>query len=224
MTDQPVLATVQPSAQPLLHIVQFDTPQAYEPIYHAMHDYTETRNADSADQLWLLEHQPVLTQGLAGKPEHILNHSNDLPVVQTNRGGQVTWHGIGQLVGYLLFDLNRLGWNVRQLVSVTEQALVDTLADYQITAYARPDAPGVYVDDRKIGALGFKIRRGCSYHGLSLNIDCELEGFARINPCGHAGLEVVRISDLCQPVPSLKQVMTQLSQHLSAYHQGLKTL
>ena len=221
MTDQP---RVMPACPPALQIVTFDTPQAYTLIYQAMRDYTETRNADSADQLWLLEHQPVLTQGLAGKPEHILNHSNDLPVVQTNRGGQVTWHGIGQLVGYLLFDLNRLGWNVRQLVSVTEQALVDTLTDYQITAYARPDAPGVYVDDRKIGALGFKIRRGCSYHGLSLNIDCELEGFARINPCGHAGLEVVRISDLCQPVPSLKQVMTQLSQHLSAYHQGLKTL
>ncbi len=214
----------QTSLQTALEIVQFDGPQAYEPIYQAMRDYTEVRDVHSPDQLWLLEHQPVLTQGLAGKPEHILNHSSDLPVVQTNRGGQVTWHGIGQLVGYLLFDLNRLGWNVRQLVSVTEHALIDTLADYQITAYARPDAPGVYVDDRKIGALGFKIRRGCSYHGLSLNLDCALDGFARINPCGHIGLEVVRISDLYQPVPSLNQVATQLSQHLQAYHQGHKSL
>ena len=212
------------SLNPLLNIRHFQEPQAYEPIYQAMRDYTETRNADSPDQLWLLEHQPVLTQGLAGKPEHILNHSDDLPVVQTNRGGQVTWHGIGQLVGYLLFDLNRLGWNVRQLVSVTEQALIDTLADYQIQAQARPDAPGVYVDGRKIGSLGFKIRRGCSYHGLSLNIDCGLEGFARINPCGHIGLEVVRLSDLLHPTPTLPEVQQRLSQHLSAYHQGLKSL
>jgi len=212
------------SLNPPLNIRHFQEPQAYEPIYQAMRDYTETRNADSPDQLWLLEHQPVLTQGLAGKPEHILNHSDDLPVVQTNRGGQVTWHGIGQLVGYLLFDLNRLGWNVRQLVSVTEQALIDTLADYQIQAQARPDAPGVYVDGRKIGSLGFKIRRGCSYHGLSLNIDCGLEGFARINPCGHIGLEVVRLSDLLHPTPTLLEVQQRLSQHLSAYHQGLKSL
>lgn len=212
------------SLNPPLNIRHFQEPQAYEPIYQAMRDYTETRNADSPDQLWLLEHQPVLTQGLAGKPEHILSHSNDLPVVQTNRGGQVTWHGIGQLVGYLLFDLNRLGWNVRQLVSVTEQALIDTLADYQIQAQARPDAPGVYVDGRKIGSLGFKIRRGCSYHGLSLNIDCGLEGFARINPCGHIGLEVVRLSDLLHPTPTLLEVQQRLSQRLSAYHQGLKSL
>ena len=189
-----------------------------------MRDYTEQRNPQTPDQLWLLEHQPVLTQGLAGKPEHILKLSNDLPVVQTNRGGQVTWHGIGQLVGYLLFDLNRLGWNVRQLVSVTEQALIDTLADYQITAYARPDAPGVYVEGRKIGALGFKIRRGCSYHGLSLNLDCSLDGFSRINPCGHIGLEVVRLCDLYQPMPTLAQVAQQLSQHLMFYHQGVKSL
>ena len=128
------------------------------------------------------------------------------------------------MVGYLLFDLNRLGWNVRQLVSVTEQALIDTLADYQIHARARPDAPGVYVDGRKIGSLGFKIRRGCSYHGFSLNIDCGLEGFARINPCGYAGLEVVRLSDLLHPAPSLAQVAAQMSQHLKAYHHGLKSL
>lgn len=219
MTDHPRITSAH---LPELQIVRFDTPQAYEPIYQAMRDYTETRHADSPDQLWLLEHQPVLTQGLAGKPEHILNPSDDLPVVQTNRGGQVTWHGIGQLVGYVLFDLNRLGWNVRQLVSVTEQAMIDSLADYQIHAQARPDAPGVYVDGRKIGSLGFKIRRGCSYHGLSLNLDCSLDGFARINPCGHAGLEVVRISDLHQPVPTLAALADRLAQHLQAYHQAAK--
>ncbi|MEC7120579.1 MAG: lipoyl(octanoyl) transferase LipB [Pseudomonadota bacterium] len=212
MTDHPV------------QIIHFDAPQPYEPIYQAMRDYTEVRTPDSPDQLWLLEHLPVLTQGLAGKPEHILHMSNDLPVVKTNRGGQVTWHGIGQLVGYLLFDLNRLGWNVRQLVSVTEYALIDTLAVYGIVAQTRSDAPGVYVDGRKIGSLGFKIRRGCSYHGLSLNIDCALDGFARINPCGHAGLEMVRISDLHRPVPSLQTVATQLSEILMQYYRAERLL
>lgn len=190
--------------QPALVIRLFDQPQDYAQVFANMQAFTEQRTADTPDELWVLQHHDVLTQGQAGKPEHILG--SDLPVVQTDRGGQVTWHGTGQLVAYWLFDLKRLGWNVRELVSQAEQTVIDTLARYNINAAARRAAPGVYVADRKIGSLGFKIRKSCSYHGLSLNIDCDLAGFMQINPCGYAGLEMVRLADLYQPTPTFAEV------------------
>jgi lipoyl(octanoyl) transferase len=139
----------------------------------------------------------------------------DIPVVQSDRGGQVTWHGPGQMVIYFMFDLNRLKWNVRTLVTYAENLMIDLLKKYQVEAYAKPDAPGVYVNERKIGSLGFKIRRGRSYHGLALNIDCNLEGFHTINPCGYSGLEMVRVCDLVQNYPDYNQ----LSQDVVEYFQ-----
>lgn len=186
--------------KPSLIIRQYNALTPYEDRFLEMKQLTETRDEQTPDELWILQHQDVLTQGQAGKPEHILIPSN-IPVVQTDRGGQVTWHGPGQLVAYFMFDLNRLGWNVRQLVTYAENLMIELLKKHGIEAYAKPDAPGVYVNERKIGSLGFKIRKGRSYHGLSLNIDCDLHGFQTINPCGYAGLEMVRINDLLtQPV------------------------
>ena len=187
-----------------LIVRQFDGLQDYAQIFAQMKAFTDQRDAQTPDELWILQHHDVLTQGQAGKPEHILG--SDLPVVQTDRGGQVTWHGQGQLVAYWLFDLKRLGWNVRQLVSHAEQVLIDVLKHYHIDATTRKDAPGVYVGARKIGSLGFKIRKSCSYHGVSLNVDCALNGFAQINPCGYTGLEMTRMSDLCQPPPCMAEV------------------
>ena len=178
---------------------------------------TEQRDVDTPDELWILQHHDVLTQGQAGKSEHILMSSN-IPVVQTDRGGQVTWHGPGQLVAYFMFDLNRLGWNVRTLVSYAENLMIELLKKYEIEAYAKPDAPGVYVDGRKIGSLGFKIRKGRSYHGLSLNIDCDLFGFHTINPCGYAGLEMVRISDLKSDYPRFENLCADIIETLQ--HSG----
>lgn len=156
----------------------------------------------------------MLTQGQAGKPEHILIPT-DIPVVQSDRGGQVTWHGPGQMVIYFMFDLNRLKWNVRTLVSFAEKLMIELLNKYAIKAYAKPDAPGVYVDERKIGSLGFKIRRGRSYHGLALNIDCDLTGFQTINPCGYAGLEMVRLSDLVQDYPTFEQLASDVVEYFN---------
>lgn len=186
--------------KPTLIIRQFTQLTPYADRFQDMKQLTEQRDAETPDELWLLQHPDVLTQGQAGKPEHILIPSN-IPVVQTDRGGQVTWHGPGQLVAYFMFDLNRLGWNVRTLVSYAENLMIELLKKYGIKAYAKPDAPGVYVNERKIGSLGFKIRRGRSYHGLALNINCDLAGFHTINPCGYAGLEMVRIHDLIQQDP-----------------------
>lgn len=181
--------------KPSLIIRQYNALTPYEDRFLEMKQLTETRDEQTSDELWILQHHDVLTQGQAGKPEHILIPSN-IPVVQTDRGGQVTWHGPGQLVAYFMFDLNRLGWNVRTLVSYAENLMIELLKKHGIEAYAKPDAPGVYVNERKIGSLGFKIRKGRSYHGLSLNIDCDLHGFQTINPCGYAGLEMVRMNDL----------------------------
>ncbi|MGH1400637.1 MAG: lipoyl(octanoyl) transferase LipB [Acinetobacter tandoii] len=186
--------------KPTLIIRQFTQLTPYADRFQDMKQLTEQRDAETPDELWLLQHPDVLTQGQAGKPEHILIPSN-IPVVQTDRGGQVTWHGPGQLVAYFMFDLNRLGWNVRTLVSYAENLMIELLKKYGIEAYAKPDAPGVYVNEHKIGSLGFKIRRGRSYHGLALNINCDLAGFHTINPCGYAGLEMVRIHDLIQQDP-----------------------
>lgn len=160
-----------------------------------MQDYTLGRDADSADQIWLVEHPPVFTQGRGGRPEHLLN-VGDIPVVQTDRGGQVTYHGPGQLIVYPLIDLKRRHLGIRRMVSLLEQAVVELLSDYQLTAYARPDAPGVYVNEAKIASLGLRVRNGACYHGLSLNIDMDLSPFARINPCGYAGMSVTDMRSL----------------------------
>lgn len=201
------------TAKPTLIIRRFNNLQDYTNRFEAMKDFTTHRDETTPDEVWLLQHQDVLTQGQAGKAEHILVHS-DLPVVHTDRGGQVTWHGQGQLVAYFLLDLNRLKWHVRTLVSFAEQAMIDLLKQYNIEAYAKPDAPGVYVDGRKIGSLGFKIRRGRSYHGLALNIDCDLSGFQTINPCGYAGLEMVRLQDLLQDYPDFSKLCEDLVAYL----------
>ena len=160
-----------------------------------MKNFTEQRNASTQDELWVLQHPPVFTQGLNGKPEHLLNPGN-IPVIPIDRGGQVTYHGPGQLVIYCLLDLKRTDRGVRQLVSALEQSVIALLEYYGKTAYSRSDAPGVYVDNSKIASLGLRVRRGCSYHGLSLNVDMDLTPFQRINPCGYPGLQMTQLRDL----------------------------
>ncbi|NNG99371.1 lipoyl(octanoyl) transferase LipB [Acinetobacter sp. ANC 5414] len=200
--------------KPTLIIRQFNQLTPYLDRFQDMKSLTENRDENTPDELWILQHHEVLTQGQAGKPEHILMPSN-IPVVQTDRGGQVTWHGPGQLVAYFMFDLNRLGWNVRTLVSYAENLMIELLKKYGIEAYAKPDAPGVYVAERKIGSLGFKIRKGRSYHGLALNIDCDLTGFHTINPCGYAGLEMVRVMDLVPNYPHFNDLCTDIIETLN---------
>ncbi|MCF1427021.1 MAG: lipoyl(octanoyl) transferase LipB [Shewanella sp.] len=172
--------------------------QDYETVWHAMQYYTDNRDENSPDELWLVEHPPVFTQGQAGKAEHILNPGN-IPVIQVDRGGQVTYHGPGQLVAYPLLDIKRRKLGVRQLVTDIEQSLVDLLKPYGIEAYAKANAPGVYVDERKIASLGLRIRKGCSFHGLALNVDMDLAPFLRINPCGYSGLEMIQCKALGGP-------------------------
>ncbi|MDP3517791.1 MAG: lipoyl(octanoyl) transferase LipB [Pseudohongiella sp.] len=167
----------------------------YEPVWRAMQAFTDTRQPESPDELWLLSHRPVFTQGQAGKAEHVLAPAQ-IPVIQIDRGGQVTYHGPGQLVVYLLIDVRRAGIGVRELVSIIERAIVDTLACVKISAQAKAGAPGVYVGDAKIASLGLRIRRGCSYHGMSLNVAMDMEPFNRINPCGYQGLQVTQVIDL----------------------------
>jgi lipoyl(octanoyl) transferase len=166
----------------------------YERTWRAMQAFTDGRGPDTPDELWLLEHPPVLTLGQAGRPEHVLD-PGDIPVVKIDRGGQVTYHGPGQIVAYLLLDLRRAGYGVKRLVRLLEQSVVDLLAEYEIDSALRPDAPGVYVLDAKIAALGLRVRRGCSFHGLALNVDMDLEPFSRINPCGYPGLAVTQVAE-----------------------------
>lgn len=201
--------------KPSLIIRQYNDLTPYEDRFLEMKSFTENRDENTPDELWILQHHDVLTQGQAGKPEHILIPT-DIPVIQTDRGGQVTWHGPGQLVAYFMFDLNRLGWNVRTLVSYAENLMIELLKKHDIEAYAKPDAPGVYVNERKIGSLGFKIRKSRSYHGLSLNIDCDLTGFYTINPCGYAGLEMVRINDLVSNPPKFNDLCVEIIETLSS--------
>ena len=172
--------------------------QPYEPVWRAMSAFTDNRVADTLDELWLLEHDPVFTLGQAGKLEHVLA-PGDIPVLPVDRGGQVTYHGPGQIVAYPLLDLRRLGVGVRELVSRIEQALIDTLAHWQIEAVRREGAPGVYVGEAKVAALGLRVRRGCSFHGLAFNVAMDLEPFQRINPCGYSGLAVTQMVDLGGP-------------------------
>lgn len=184
----------------------------YLPAWQAMQRFTDRRGPDTPDEIWLLEHRPVFTQGQAGKAEHLL-FPGDIPVVQADRGGQVTYHGPGQLVAYLLLDVRRLGLGVRELVSLMEAVLVELLATYGVPAEARPDAPGVYVAGSKIASLGLRIRRGCSFHGLAFNVDMDLEPFRRINPCGYAGLTMTQLRDLVGPV-DFEAVSRQLAASL----------
>jgi lipoyl(octanoyl) transferase len=168
----------------------------FQQTWREMREFTAKRGPDTPDEIWLCQHPPVFTQGLAGKPEHLLRDIG-VPVVKIDRGGQITYHGPGQLVAYLLLDLKRRNLGVKALVSRIEQALIDLLAEYGIKASRRPGAPGVYVNDAKIAALGLKIKNGCCYHGLSLNVDMDLAPFSAINPCGYEGLAVTQLSELC---------------------------
>ena len=169
--------------------------QPYGDVVAAMHALTAERTAEAVDELWVLQHHPVFTQGQAGKAEHLL-HPGDIPVVQSDRGGQVTYHGPGQLIVYFLLDVRRRDCGVRELVDLIEQSLLAVLAGFGVVGNLRKGAPGVYVGDRKIAALGLRIRRGCSLHGLSFNIDMDLEPFSRINPCGYAGLQSTQLREL----------------------------
>lgn len=190
MTD-----SLLPTTRPIIfrHLGQRD----YERVWHAMQAYTDNRHAQSNDEIWFVEHTPVFTQGQAGKDEHML-FAGDIPVVKVDRGGQVTYHGPGQLVAYFLLDIKRLKIGVRELVTRIEKCLVELLNEYNIEAYPKADAPGVYVNEKKIASLGLRIRRGCSFHGLALNVNMDLSPFKQINPCGYAGLEMVQVSDYCE--------------------------
>jgi lipoyl(octanoyl) transferase len=184
--------------------------QSYEPVWQAMHDFTDQRNADTTDEVWIVEHEPVFTQGQAGKAEHVLN-AGDIPVVQSDRGGQVTYHGPGQIVAYFLINLKRKKMGVRELVTHIENIVIATLNQLGITAAARPDAPGVYVEGKKICSLGLRIRKGCSFHGLALNVDMDLEPFLRINPCGYQGMEMIQVTDFTSGIETKAVKQTLLN-------------
>ncbi|UTW02986.1 lipoyl(octanoyl) transferase LipB [Amphritea atlantica] len=183
----------------------------YLPTWQAMQDFTASRDQDSVDEVWILEHHPVFTQGHAGDAEHLLG-TGDIPVVQVDRGGQVTYHGPGQLVVYLLLNLRRKKFGVKELVARMEACIVELLAEYGVEAYARPDAPGVYVNEAKICSLGLRVRKGCSFHGLAFNLDMDLEPFNRINPCGYAGMAVTRLKNLVETLDreSVKDSLTEI--------------
>lgn len=185
--------------------------QDYQSCWQAMQDFTNQRTETTEDEIWLVEHPPVFTQGQSGKPEHILN-PKDIPVVQVDRGGQVTYHGPGQLVVYPLVDLKRKKLNVREIVTILEKSVIELLEEYHITAKAKCEAPGVYVEDKKICSVGLRIRRGCSFHGLALNVKMDLEPFSRINPCGYPDLTMTQISNYKDPVD-----IVSAGQHLLDY-------
>lgn len=184
----------------------------YDLTWQQMKDFTDQRDEHTPDQLWITEHDPVFTQGLNGKPEHLLD-TGDIPVIQIDRGGQVTYHGPGQLVIYCLLNIVRLGFGVRALVTHIENSIIALLADYGLESAARADAPGVYIGDAKIAALGLRVRKGCCYHGLSLNLDMDLTPFSRINPCGFENLRVTQMSDFGIKL-DLQQAGQELSDHI----------
>lgn len=189
-------------------------PQPYRPVWQAMQRFTEQRGPEDADALWLLNHDPVFTQGRNGRAEHLLA-PGDIDVVPIDRGGQVTYHGPGQLMAYVMLDLKRLGIGIRSLVTGLENAMIATLGSYAIAAHARRDAPGVYVGDAKIGSIGLRVSRSNSYHGLALNVDMDMEPFSRINPCGYHGLAMTQIAELGGP-RDLDRVAEDLTGHLCA--------
>lgn len=186
--------------------------QHYEPVWREMQHYTQTRTAESADEIWFLEHHPVFTQGQAGKKEHLLN-PGDIPVIQVDRGGQVTYHGPGQLVVYFLIDIRRRQLGVRNFVCSIEKAVIDYLKEFNIQAQSRADAPGIYINNAKIGSIGLRIKRGASFHGLSFNVNMDLSPFSRINPCGYANLKMTQLCDLGGPEDTAT-VIPNLLKHL----------
>lgn len=188
----------------------------YRPIYNAMRHYTETRDQQSQDQLWLVEHNPVYTQGVAGKAEHLIR-LGDIPLEMVNRGGQVTYHGPGQIVIYCLLDLERKQLGVKQLVALLEQAMLDVLSTYKIAGRRLPNAPGIYIEQAKIGSVGLRLHRGCCYHGLSFNVDMDLKPFAGINPCGYKNMAVTQLKNHCPTVefaPVSRLLIEKLQQNL----------
>lgn len=178
----------------------------YEPTWRAMQAFTAQRSPDTPDEIWLLEHPPVYTQGQAGKPEHLIA-ATDIPVIPIDRGGQITYHGPGQVVAYVMIDLRRRGYGIRELVTRMEQAVIDLLAAQGVTATRQAGAPGVYVEGAKIAALGLRVKHGCTYHGLALNVDMDLHPFAAINPCGYAGMRVTQAIGL--GIPETSQALGQ---------------
>ena len=191
-----------------LNIRHFTRRLPYEPTWQAMREFTDERDKKTTDELWLLEHPSVFTQGQAGKPEHILN-ANNIPVVQTDRGGQVTYHGPGQLVAYTLFDIDRLGIGTRTLVRTIEKVVIDCLGSLNIEASARKDAPGIYVSGAKICSIGLRVRRGCSYHGIAFNIDMDLTPFTYINPCGFRDMRMTQVKDLA-PLETMARMRAKI--------------
>jgi lipoyl(octanoyl) transferase len=214
MFDSDVAVPIAPKATANQPILRWLGRVEYEPTWRAMQTFTEQRTSATADEIWFLEHPPVFTLGMNAAPEHLLA-PGDIPVVQIDRGGQVTYHGPGQLVVYPLIDVRRAGLGVRQLVMSLESAIIDLLASWNITALARRDAPGVYVDGRKVASIGLRIRRGSSYHGLAFNVAMDLEPFQRINPCGYRGLEVTDLRSLGVNA-SVQEVADALSPRLLA--------
>lgn len=210
--SRPQSSVLSPGFQPLHPVVHTLGLVDYQPTWEAMKRFTAERTADTQDQIWLLQHPPTYTQGLAGLPEHLL-YASDIPVIKIDRGGQITYHGPGQIVTYLLLDLRRWRLNVRELVRLLEQAVVDMLAEYGVAAHGREDAPGVYVNDAKIASLGLKIKHGCCYHGLALNVNMNLEPFSKINPCGYKGLRVTQCVEL-GITAGMGELQAQLAQNL----------
>jgi len=187
--------------------------QDYLITWEEMKSFTENRNSDTPDELWILEHNSVFTQGLSGKPEHLLK-ATKIPIVQSDRGGQITYHAPGQLIIYCLIDIKRLGIGIKKMVSIIEQSLIELLSSYDITAHTLKGAPGVYVNDSKIAALGLKVKHGRTYHGLSLNIDMDLSPYKLINPCGYSDLKVTQMRNLTDNILSISDIQHELSEDL----------
>jgi lipoyl(octanoyl) transferase len=190
--------------------------QDYNSTWQEMVSFTENRNNHTEDELWTLEHRSVFTQGLSGKPEHLLRET-EIEVIKSDRGGQITYHGPGQLIVYCLIDIKRLGIGVKQMVSIIEKSIIDLLSDYSISSHKIPGAPGVYVDGSKIAALGLKVKRGKTYHGLSLNVDMNLSPYSLINPCGYKDLKITQMSNLTDNKPDLDKIKKQLTKNLTKY-------
>lgn len=201
----------------MIHIHELGL-KPYLPIWEQMKTFTASRQSDTPDQLWLLEHEPVYTQGQAGRPEHLLR-TTSIPLVQSDRGGQITYHGPGQLVAYCLLDIRRRNLSVRNLVCKLEQVLIDLLAAFQIHATRRTGAPGVYVADKKIASVGLRVKHGCSYHGIALNVDMDLTPFQSINPCGFSQLSITQIKDYV-PTITLQQVLPFWTKHFLLHFEG----
>ena len=210
----PAVSTPAPATSDGLLVIRYLGLRAYETIWQAMRDFTDARDPETPDELWLLQHPAIYTLGQAGRWEHLLD-AGGIPALKVDRGGQVTYHGPGQLIAYLLLDLKRAGLGIKGLVHLLETAVMELLAAHGITAQVRPDAPGVYVAGAKIASLGLRVRRHCSYHGVALNVDLDLEPFSRINPCGYPGLAVTRLVDLGVAL-SLDRLAEELAARLAA--------